>query len=75
MEVEEAALAELERELEQRWGESWQIALYILFVSQRGESMTVTLSETKFQINLIEQERDLETRWEGVNHQIVSQSL
>ena len=75
MEVEEAALAELERELEQRWGESWQIALYILFVSQRGKSMTVTLSETKFQINLIEQERDLETRWEGVNHHIVSQSL
>ena len=33
VEVEEAALAELERELEQRWGESWQIALYILFVS------------------------------------------
>ena len=48
VEVEEAALAELERELEQRWGESWQIALYILFVSQRGESMTVSLSETKF---------------------------
>ena len=31
VEVEEAALAELERELEQRWGESWQIALLCIF--------------------------------------------
>ena len=37
VEVEEAALAELERELEQRWGESWQIALLCIFYLSLNE--------------------------------------